>query len=133
MNNIPHIVDTGASPTEMNAYELADKLKNCEQALVDLCNSVPRLKGWLVVGDNHLEKAANMLCQQADRIALLERRFGEELDAHHSALKKIAILRKQTNPLSDEQIFKLAEMLELKVSHALYAFAKTLIKKAQEK
>jgi len=57
----------------MNAYELADKLKNCEQALIDLCNSVPKLRGLLIIGDNHLETAANMLRQQADRIAELEK------------------------------------------------------------
>ena len=34
--------------------------------------------------------------------------------------------------LTDEQIFKLAEMLEIKMNHALYAFARTLIKNAQE-
>jgi len=34
--------------------------------------------------------------------------------------------------LTDEQIFKLAEMLEIKMNHALYAFARTLITNAQE-
>lgn len=34
--------------------------------------------------------------------------------------------------LTDEQIFKLAEMLEIKMNHALYAFARTLIRNAQE-
>ena len=34
--------------------------------------------------------------------------------------------------LTDEEIFKLAEMLEIKMNHALYAFARTLITKAQE-
>jgi hypothetical protein len=34
--------------------------------------------------------------------------------------------------LTDEEIFKLAEMLEIKMNHALYAFARTLITNAQE-
>jgi len=38
----------------------------------------------------------------------------------------------QLKTLTDEQIFKLAEMLEIKMNHALYAFARTLITNAQE-
>ena len=57
-------------------------------------------------------EAANMLRQLQDDLTDLQRHI-------------------PTKQLSDEQIFKLAEMFELKVSHALYAFARTLIREAQ--
>ena len=60
----------------MNANELADKLK----------------QGHWEGGTR--EQAATMLRQLKAENEMLRKRFGEELDAHHSALRKIGKLRK---------------------------------------
>jgi len=82
---------------------------------------------------NWIEEASDMLRQQADRIAELEKDLHMAL-RHYDQLAHDLVLNPtpQIKEISDEQIFKLAEMLELKVSHALYAFARTLIKNSQE-
>jgi hypothetical protein len=54
-------------------------------------------------GNKPLVQVATMLRQQQAEIKLLRKRFGEELDAHHSALRKIKKLRKvQTNEGNDD-------------------------------
>ena len=55
----------------------------------------------------------------------------EEHDREEGAYT-IPLYTHPTKTLTDEQIFKLAEMLEIKMNHALYAFARTLITNAQE-
>lgn len=87
MNNIPHIVDTGASFTKDKPVAYVNSM----------CNDYI---DWKI-----------------DPISI----DGQPL------------YTRPAKTITDEQIFKLAEMLELKANHALYAFARTLIREAQEK
>ena len=66
----------------MNANELAKELSEfmTEDEYTEL--------------DKTIFKAATMLRQQQAENEMLRKRFGEELDAHHSALRKISKLRK---------------------------------------
>ena len=91
----------------MNAYELADELENIEP---------------YAMGDElALSNSANMLRQQADRIAELEKLVHQRFDDG----KRLGVIETenrfnrspQTKPLSDEEIYKLeAQYLKVKVS-----------------
>ena len=72
----------------MNAYELADEFKNRDWDEVDCVL-------WC-------EKSANMLRQQADRIAHLEM-----LVANRNEIIDKLDLKPQTKPLSDEEIIEI--------------------------
>ena len=81
----------------MNAYELADDLQEDLQWIVTLNTDLP----------SRLASAINMLRQQADRIAELEKILEQEGICVGSDLLNggIAIVKKiQTKPLSDEEI-----------------------------
>jgi len=74
----------------MNAYELADALYN-------------------ETGKGHVDKAANMLRQQADRIAELEK----QLNAPKTYVfdgRQVFDTTPQTKPLSDEEIFEIFDV-----------------------
>lgn len=64
----------------MNAYELADKLDEYNK------DGMPVYI---------ISEAVELLREQADRIELLEKRFGEELNAHHSVALKNGRLRRK--------------------------------------
>lgn len=118
----------------MNAYELADEL----DAIA---------KDWL--GQNKSGKLANMLRQQADRIAELEKQ-GEPvawMQMHHkdnipTKFSPVKVWEDdiplyttpQTKPLSDEEIEDLAGYAgENPTKSDMIAFARAILRKAQEK
>ena len=72
----------------MNAFELADALEEYNN------DGMP----VYIVGE-----AIELLRDQAERVALLEKRFGEELNAHHSALCRLATARRQLEKLKKEK------------------------------
>jgi hypothetical protein len=79
----------------MNAYELADWLKKESQA------------GWHDGFGIKLAEAANMLRQQADRIAELEKKQSIKLTLNRKTGGLVAMQAPQTHQLSDEEIVKL--------------------------
>ena len=92
----------------MNAYELADELQD--------------LHGL------YCEDAANMLRQQADRIAELSKNVDE--------LEEELLKTPQIKELSDEEIYKLAEYHGLNdwlYETSVPDFARAILKKASEK
>ena len=68
----------------MNAYDIAKDLDRESKFPGHICYGTSPL----------LVRAANMLRQLQAENEMLRKRFGEELDAHHSALRKISKLRK---------------------------------------
>ena len=68
----------------MNAYDIAKDLDREGKFPGHICYGTSPL----------LVRAANMLRQLQAENEMLRKRFGEELDAHHSALRKISKLRK---------------------------------------
>ena len=68
----------------MNAYDIAKDLDREGKFPGHVCYGTSPL----------LVRAANMLRQLQAENEMLRKRFGEELDAHHSALRKISKLRK---------------------------------------
>ena len=73
------------------ALELADELKD----VADVLGSNNIEATVIGKGADMIRKLVAELDAQADRIVLLERRFGEELDAHHSAKRKIGKLKRE--------------------------------------
>jgi len=115
----------------MNAYELADEL--------DKINDIP------------IETIINMLRQQADRIAELEKLFNNCNVSDFTPPQK-AIIRqgfekywgeiwerytKETTPqikeLSDEEIYEIGKQYLTQYEDGLYDFARAILKKASEK
>jgi hypothetical protein len=97
----------------MNAYELADELQELDSKL-HLIN---------------LFKSANMLRQQADRIAELEQ---EKIRAYDNGFEDGQKANTQLHPLSDDEIREIFEKnwLDLK---DYKEFARLILKKASEK
>lgn len=86
----------------MNAYELADEAKRQSQ-LIYLATEERVAKQLSTMFNNY----ANMLCQQADKIAELEKvitNYRTACDMQEEVIKK---LEPQTKPLSDEEILEL--------------------------
>ena len=139
----------------MNAKELADLLETTEstnnkaatmlrnqQAEIErLIGAEPITYGMFTVCKNcgqqnpYFEKAQE---QEGVSLSFIDHPIGEPVDEdkglNPDSLETIEVELPDipAKTLTDEQIFKLAEMLEIKMNHALYAFARTLITNAQE-
>ena len=96
----------------MNAYELADELEGWSD-------------DWLSSGNkkNVFKKHANMLRQQADRIAELSKNVDE--------LEEELLKTPQIKELSDEEIDEVLYSMDW--AHDPVKFARAILKKAMEK
>jgi hypothetical protein len=95
----------------MNAYELADALLKNLTMEYDC--------------DDYMEQAANMLRQQADRIAELSKNVDE--------LEEELLKAPQIKELSDEEIYEIGKQYLTQYEDGLYDFARAILKKASEK
>ncbi len=108
----------------MNAYELADALLKNLTMEYDC--------------DDYMEQAANMLRQQADRIAELEKETHSINYTCPNCETHVELFYKtpQIKELSDEEIYKLAEYHGLNdwlYETSVPDFARAILKKASEK
>jgi archaellum component FlaC len=95
----------------MNAYELADALLKNLTMEYDC--------------DDYMEQAANMLRQQADRIAELSKNVDE--------LEEELLKTPQIKELNDEEILQFQDKVPYTLGSDLIDFARAILKKAQEK
>lgn len=98
----------------MNAYELADDVKN-------ISNTIEALE-WV-------QKATPLLRQQADRIAELERLVSDMIYEKSSGVYD----RPQIKELSDGEIVRISKTCDLNHVLGLIDFARAILKKASEK
>jgi hypothetical protein len=92
----------------MNAYELADEMQ---------------MQGETIYDHPLMIESANMLRQQADRIAELEKKTEYYWDGQPD---NAVIIRAIPKPLSDEEILKMKDMVPYSLGSDLIEFARAI-------